>query len=82
MTDPEKARALAHLNESLENWEEKMLEQANKAALRSQELLQRASARLHSSLPRGSAAQANLDELSQLTEDKERAAKKRKCIYN
>ena len=42
MTDPEKARALARLNESLENWEEKMLEQANKAALRSQELLQRA----------------------------------------
>ena len=82
MTDPEKARALAHLNESLENWEEKMLEQANKAALCSQELLQRASARLHSSLPGGSAVQANLDELSQLTEDKERAAEKCKCIYN
>ena len=80
-SNSEKDFALVQLNESVQTWKNKMVEQVEKASFCHQGLVQRASARIMGSkLPGGLAAQSNLDEFKRLIEEKERAAQKCKQI--
>ena len=74
-SNSEKDFALVQLNESVQTWKNKMVEQVEKASFCHQGLVQRASARIMGSkLPGGLAAQSNLDEFKRLIEEKERVA--------
>ena len=81
-SDSDKDAARSQLEETLQTWKDKMLEQGNKASICNRGFVQRTAARIMSQLPGGAAVRSNLDEFSKLTEEKEQAAEKCKRIYN
>eukprot|EP00435_Cladocopium_sp_Y103_P014935 s3979_g3.t1 len=82
-SNSEKDFASAQLNESVQTWKNKMVEEVAKASFCHQGLGQRASARITGSkLPGGLAAQSNLDEYKRLIAEKEKAAQKCQQIRN
>ena len=82
MSDSDKDAARSRLEETLQTWKDKMLDQGKKASICNQGFVRRTAARIMSQLPGGAAVRSNLEEFSKLREEKEQEAEKCKRIYD